>query len=78
MKEKIKTTFIKTLLVVIALFAFSPLMAQNATNVAFRQQANTIVITYTLDQTATITITCSIDGGKTFPNSQAHYWRCGK
>ena len=72
MKEKIITTFITTLLAVTELFATSALMAQNLTDVAFRQQGNTIVITYTLDQTATITITCSIDGGKTFPITPKH------
>ncbi len=40
--------------------------AQNVSNVAFYQEGNTVVVTYSLDKTANVSLQISTDGGQTF------------
>ncbi len=54
------------LLLFVGLLFSSMVCAQNVTNVDFYQDGKTIVVTYTLDQTADISVHLSTDGGRTF------------
>ncbi|OPZ97874.1 MAG: Serine/threonine-protein kinase pkn1 [Bacteroidetes bacterium ADurb.Bin408] len=47
-------------------FLVTGINAQNVTNVDSRQEGKQIIITYTLDESADISVYCSMDGGKTF------------
>ena len=57
----------KRYLILLAFFLMAGMVtAQNITIVESMQQGKQIIITYTLDKTADISVYCSIDGGKTF------------
>ena len=48
--------------------------AQNVTNPDARQEGKKIIITYTLDKAADISVYCSMDGGKTFGAALRNLW----
>ncbi|OPZ97875.1 MAG: hypothetical protein BWY70_01378 [Bacteroidetes bacterium ADurb.Bin408] len=51
---------------ILLVFLVTGINAQNVTNADSRQEGKKIIITYTLDKPADISVYCSMDGGKTF------------
>ncbi len=60
------------IIILTTVFAAFSAMAQDVTNVAFRQVNKKVEVTYTLDKTANITLSVSTDGGKTFSAPLEH------
>ena len=58
--------------ILILLFAFSAVYAQNVTNVSFHQEGNKVIIMYDLDRQADVSVYMSSDGGNSFGGALQH------
>ena len=58
--------------ILILLFTFSVVYAQNVTNVSFHQEGNKVIILYDLDVPSDVSVFMSTDGGVTYGDTLRH------